>query len=379
MYALCFGGINLNKMMYWIKKEAVLCISFIFTVVSMFFVPPSKIYIHYIDFRVLCLLFCLMIVVAGLQNCGLFIVLAQKLLSGEKKLRMLFLVLVLLPFFSSMFITNDVALITFVPFTILVLKMIGRTQYIIYIVVLQTIAANLGSMTMPVGNPQNLFLYADYQISMKDFFTTMLPFTFISFVVLSIASVCVKRENIRVSFSSKETIQKPFLLIVFLFLFLLCLLSVFHILPYQILTIIVIVCIFIFEKKLLMRVDYSLLFTFVCFFTFAGNIGQIVIIREFLMHIMEKNTLVASLFASQIISNVPAAVLLSDFTQNWKQLLIGVNIGGLGTPIASLASLISLKFYLNLEEAKPISYLCIFLAANSIGLILLCTFYFFLL
>lgn len=376
MYAFSFGGIKLNQVSSWIKKEAVLCISFVFTVISMCLVPPSKVYINYIDFRVLGLLFCLMIVVAGLQSCGLFIILAQKLLLGEKKLRMLFFVLVLLPFFSSMFITNDVALITFVPFTILVLNIIGRTQYTVYIVVLQTVAANLGSMAMPVGNPQNLFLYANYQIAIKDFFSVMLPFTLFSFLLLSIASVCVKRENISVSFSSEETIQKPLQLTLFLFLFLLCLLSVFHVLSYQLLLIIIIFCVAIFEKSLFCRVDYSLLFTFVCFFIFAGNIGQIKIIREFLVSIMGKNTLLASLVASQIISNVPAAVLLSDFTQNWKQLLIGVNIGGLGTPIASLASLISFKFYLNSEQAKPIFYILVFLLTNIVGLFLLCSFYF---
>lgn len=355
----------------WGKKEAVLCISAFFAVLSMFLVSPNLGYFDYIDWRVLGLLFCLMAVVLGLQECGLFTVLAQRLLTGRKQIRLLLLILMLLPFFSAMLVTNDVALITFVPFTILVLRMIGQSKLLIRVIVIQTIAANLGSMATPIGNPQNLYLYSSYTLTASSFFTVMIPLTIISMVGLSLASVWIKQETIQVTFEQKEAIQNPKMLALYLGLFLLCLLSVFRLLSYWIVMIITVVCVFCFSRKLLLKVDYSLLFTFICFFIFAGNMGQLTMVKDFLSSLLEKNALLTSMLSSQIISNVPAAVLLSEFTQDWKSLLLGVNVGGLGTPIASLASLISLKFYLRCAEAKPIQYMGVFLLGNIIGLLIL--------
>ncbi len=355
----------------FVKKEAVLCIAFLCAVVSMFLVPPDGGYADYVDYRVLALLFCLMLVVAGLQDCGLFDLMARRLLAGEKRFRFLALALVLLPFFSSMLITNDVSLITFVPFAVLVLELTGRQAQLPYIVTLQTVAANLGSMAMPVGNPQNLFLCSRFGIPMGAFFAAVLPLTAVSLVGLVLAAGTTSGDIIRVDFKDAGGIGKPGQLKLMLLLFVLCLFSVFHVLPWPALLAVVIVAAALFARHLFPRVDYALLCTFVCFFVFSGNLGRIGAVRTFLTGLMDWNTVVTSSLASQVISNVPAAVLLSTFTEDWKGLLVGTNVGGLGTLIASLASLISFKLYIRTEGAKPMRYLGIFTLANVIGLVVL--------
>ena len=355
---------------FW-KKEPVLCIAAVCAVASMVLNPPSAAYLNYIDWRVLSLLFCLMAVVAGFQQCGVFAVLAQRLLAGERRMRFVTLTLVLLPFFVSMLVTNDVALITFVPFAILVLGLIGRTERLVYIVVLQTIAANLGSMATPVGNPQNLYLYADYELTAAQFFSVMLPLSLVSLAGLIVASLCVKPEGIKVTFAEKAEIQSPGRLGLMALLFVLCLLSVFRVLPYPALLAVVVAGMLIFDRPLFARVDYGLLATFFCFFLFAGNIGACQPVREALTQVMARNTALTSGVASQVISNVPAAVLLSGFTSDWRGLLVGTNIGGLGTPIASLASLISLKAYLKSPGARAGRYLLVFTVANVVALAIL--------
>lgn len=361
----------LKNIFGFVRREAVLSIALLCALLSMLAVPPDAAYAGYIDLRVLCLLFCLMAVVAGLQQCGLFLVLAQRLLAGRKQLRLLYLLLVLLPFFSSMLVTNDVALITFVPFTVLVLSRIGRSDALIRIVVLQTLAANLGSIATPVGNPQNLFLYSYYALPIGNFLRVMLPLAGISLLALCAAALAARHETIEVEFREWEHIVHPRLFLLFCGLFLLCLLSVVHVLHYAILTTIVTLCLLLFARRLFQRVDYALLATFVCFFIFAGNIGRIEAVREALELLTGRSAYLTGLLVSQVISNVPAAVLLSGFTDNWQGLLAGVDVGGLGTPIASLASLISLKLYLKAENASLPRFLLVFTVTNLVGLILL--------
>lgn len=361
-----------HSLWQFLRREPVLSISFVCALVSAFFVPPSAAYLDYIDLRVLCLLFCLMAVVAGLQECGLFLVLAQRLLVGERPVRLISLTLILLPFFCSMLVTNDVALITFVPFAILVLEMVGRRDLLIPIISLQTVAANLGSMATPVGNPQNLFLYAHFSLSMGDFLSLLLPLTLISLVGLAAAGLYFGGKGwISVSFPEQVRLTSPKHLALYLVLFGLCLLSVCRILPYGILTVIVIAALLLARPVLLRQVDYMLLLTFVCFFIFSGNLGQMPAVRSALGDLLARSPLLCSAAASQVISNVPAAVLLSGLTEDWKGLLAGVDVGGLGTPVASLASLISMKFYLRSREAKPLPYFLWFTAANVVGLLVL--------
>ena len=298
-----------------LRKEPVLCIAAVCAAASTLLNPPSPAYLNYIDWRVLTLLFCLMAVVAGLQECGVFAVLAQRLLAGERRMRLVSLALVLLPFFVSMVVTNDVALITFVPFAVLVLGLIGRTEYLAPLVVLQTMAANLGSM---VGNPQNLYLYADYELTAEQFFGTMLPLTLVSLAVLTAASLlCVRDEGIQVRFQEQAELRRPGRLGLMAGLFVLCLLSVFRVLPYPALLAVVAGGLLLFDRGLFRRVDYGLLATFFCFFLFAGNIGACGPVHAALASLMEGHTALTTGLTSQIISNVPAAVLLSGFTADF--------------------------------------------------------------
>ncbi len=354
-----------------IKKEAVLFISLICAVATMFFVPPDVEYIGYIDLHVLSLLLCLMAVVAGFQSCGIFRCLTYELLKRCKSGRLLGLILVLLPFFSSMLVTNDVALLVFVPFTIGLLSEMKCTKSVIPILVLQTVAANLGSMATPVGNPQNLFLYAEYNLSIAEFFSTMLPLTAVSLVALSIACIPVLPKQLPEMKLNEEKIEGPLKLVLYIILFVVCLLTVFHVLHFAIMLGIVVAVIVVIDRKVLTKPDYALLATFVCFFIVSGNLGRIDAVNVFLKNLLERSTLLTSVGASQVISNVPAAVLLSGFTDNWKELLEGVNIGGLGTPIASLASLITLKLYLRSKNAQGGKFILVFLVANIVGLAVL--------
>lgn len=362
----------------WIKKEMVLVIAGIAALLSMLFVVPSIEYMQYIDYRVLALLFCLMAVVAGLQKNGVFLVLSKKVISGVKTTRSMCYILILLCFFSSMWITNDVALITFVPFSILILNLTGQNKYLSYVIVMQSVAANLGSMLTPVGNPQNLYLYSFYHVDSIEFLKITLPFVIVSFIIISIISMFIKSESITMD---KENETKPFdekiklnksHTVVYFSLFILCLGSVLHVVDYRITLIIVLSMIGIMDKSIFAKVDYYLLLTFVCFFIFVGNIGKIDSVCMLITETIKGRELLSSILLSQIISNVPAAVLLSNFTQDTKSLILGTNIGGLGTIIASLASLISFKFYCKTENSKPLKYLGIFTVTNVLILIILC-------
>lgn len=353
------------------KKETVLCIAAVCAVLTMFFVPPDAGYMGYIDMRVLCLLLCLMAVVEGFQNCGVFRWLAFRLLEKSKNGKTLGFILVMLPFFSSMMVTNDVALLTFVPFTLMLLGQIGCQSSIIPVLVLQTVAANLGSMATQVGNPQNLYLYSAYSLSAGEFFSVTLPLTAISFVLLGAASIKALPAELPGFELERETLGDTKKLTVYAVLFLLCLLTVFRLLPYPLLTVLVLVVFAIMQPKLLKKLDIALLATFVCFFVVSGNLGRVEAVRSFLQSLLQRNTLITSAAASQVISNVPAAVLLSGFTDQWRELLEGVNIGGLGTPIASLASLITLKIYLRSKDADALKFLSVFTVVNVAGLVIL--------
>jgi len=355
----------------FVEKETVLCIAGLCAIITMFIIPPSLEYIEYIDFRVLCLLLCLMGVVAGFKNVGAFQWLTYQLLCRIHSGRVLGVALVLLPFFSSMLVTNDVALLVFVPFTLALLLQLNCERSIIPMIVLQTIAANLGSMATPVGNPQNLFLYAFYQLSAKEFFSVTLPLTVISMLCLIAAAFPILPKTLAAREIKNERITCVKELLIHVTLFAVCLLTVFRVIPYPVATVIVVGMLALVNRRLLGEIDYMLLATFICFFIISENLGRVDLVREFLQSLLGRSTLFTSVGASQIISNVPAAVLLSGFADQWRPLLAGVNIGGLGTPIASLASLISLKLYMSWSGAKVSSFLLIFTAANLIGLAIL--------
>ena len=349
-----------RKIVNFAKKETVLFAAVLLAFGSMVCVPPDMQYLSYIDYRVLALLFCLMTVMEGFKSTGFFAAVAGKLLEKVKTFRQLYLVLVFLCFFTSMWITNDVALLTFVPFTVLVLRMTGLEQEMIPVIVLQTIAANLGSMTTPVGNPQNLYLYSISGMGIGAFLQIMGPLTLISAGLIFLICLIHKDFPIRQGMLGKEIVgvRKAGENQVLAVLFFTSLLSVFRILSWQLLLLIVLVsCMgikaFCKEKYLPLEADFGLLLTFVAFFIFIGNMGRICAVREVLSQVLNGRELLISFLCSQMISNVPAAILLSGFTQEYRGLLQGVNIGGLGTLIASLASLISYKFFAAESEQTP--------------------------
>ena len=358
------------NMRRFIKKEPVLVISFAAAVISCFFIMPDREYISYIDFRVLALLFSLMSVVAGLQKSGCFEYLSQVMLKRTKTASGLCLILTLLSFFLSMFVTNDVALIMCVPFAIAALGSANQQGMIIKTVVLQTVAANLGSMAMPVGNPQNLFLFSYYNLGMGEFFSCVWPYAAISLIGIIICSLTGKRKLIDYT-SEKSTAPDKKRLIIYLFLFALCLLTVVRVVNFIITAFAVLAVMLIWDRELIKKNDYCLLLTFVCFFVFSGNLGRIEKVSSFLEMVLSKNAVLCSALSSQVISNVPAAVLLAPFTKSWRGLLIGVSIGGLGTPVASLASLISLKIYANSRNSRVLDYMKVFTVYNMAGLVLL--------
>ena len=364
----------MRKIKEFLKKETVLCIAALCAAATMLLVPPDREYLHYIDWRVLCLLLCLMAVVAGFKSLGAFDWLTYQLLRRIKSGRVLGVTLVLLPFFCSMLVTNDVALIVFVPFTLALLESLGCAGSMIPVIVLQTVAANLGSMATPVGNPQNLYLYAAYSLEAGEFFSVVLPLTLVSLAGLTVASLPVLPRALPEQKLEEARILSARRMGIYAGLFVLCLLTVFRIVPYPVTTAVVVAALFLADKKLLKEIDFMLLLTFVCFFVVSENLGRVEAVREFLQSLLEKSTLLTAVGASQVISNVPAAVLLSAFTNEWRELLAGVNIGGLGTPIASLASLITMKLYLRWPGAKIGRFLLVFTAANVAGLVILLLF-----
>jgi Na+/H+ antiporter NhaD/arsenite permease-like protein len=273
-----------------------------------------------------------------------------------------------------MLVTNDVALLVFVPFTLALLSDLGCEKHMVPVIVLQTVAANLGSMATPVGNPQNLYLYAAFGLQPGQFFSVVFPLTVLSLIVLVAASLPVLPGTLPSTDLKEARIRSLRDLVFYGILFVLCLLTVFRVIPYPVTTVIVVIALLILDRKLIREIDFMLLLTFVCFFVVSENLGRVEVIRSFLQELLAKNTLLTAVGASQIISNVPAAVLLSGFTDNWRALLSGVNIGGLGTPIASLASLITLKLYLRWPGAKISRFMLIFFAANLVGLLVLLPF-----
>ena len=341
-----------EKVMKFAKQETVLVIAILLAVFSAFFVAPSKEYLSYIDWRVLGILLSLMIIMSGLQKTGLFDAIGSRILKKTRNTRQLSLMLVSLCFFFSMLITNDVALFTFVPFAMIILKKCKQEDILIPVLVLQTIAANLGSMLTPIGNPQNLYLYNLSGMGMDEFLLVMLPYTLAAFVFLvvsvflccrkeAITEVTVEKSEKNPGNGAKNGVKNA----VYITLFLLSLLVVARIIAFEILLVLVIITVLLMDRKVLTQVDYCLLLTFIAFFIFTGNMGNIPIIRESLQQLVAGRELGVGILASQAISNVPAALLLSGFTSDYRSLLIGVNVGGLGTLIASMASLISYKLF----------------------------------
>lgn len=337
---------GVEKVRDFMKKEAVLCIAIGLAVLSVFWQPVDKNYFGYIDWNTLMLLFCLMAAMAGFQRLGIFQKIGNFLLGAVKNTRSLLLILCFLPFFFSMLITNDVALITFVPFGMIVLQMCKKERFVIPLVVLQTIAANMGSSLTPIGNPQNLYLYSQSGAAVGDFLLWMLPYTLVTGICIGLAVLFQKKEKVEYRHQKSNAVwgkKRKFYFVSYVVMFLCCLAGVSKILPPMALFFLVLVFLLVADRKILCCIDYALLGTFVAFFIFIGNLGRVPAFRDFFAGILTGHETLAGVVSSQVISNVPAALLLSGFTDKWESLVIGTNLGGLGTLIASMASLISYK------------------------------------
>ena len=351
-------------MIAWLKREKVLTISLALALLSAFFVPPDRGYADYVDLRVLGLLFSLMLLVRAFQQAGLFDLLTARLFGNVHGSRRLCLTLVLLCFFTSMVITNDVALITFVPFALLALRRCGREELAIPVVALQTVAANLGSMATPIGNPQNLYLFSAYDMSMGAFLRTMLPPAALSLLLLAAAVFLLPKGEAHMQAAAPRPLPKRDMA-VYTALFALNLLVVFRLLHWLPALLATVAGVALLGKaRLIQKVDWALLLTFVGFFIFVGNLGRIEPVRRLVSSLLQGREILVSALFSQALSNVPAAILLSGFTDNGAGLLLGVNVGGLGTLIASMASLISYKLYAAQPGARTGRYFLRFTLYN---------------
>lgn len=366
-----------SKIITFVKKNPVLTIAFFAALVTCFFVPVDKGYISYFDFKTLTCLFCVLTVVCALKNINFFYVLARKIVELFRNAKVAILALVYITFIGSMLIANDMALLTFLPLGYYVLHTTQKEKYMAFTFIMQNIAANLGGMLTPFGNPQNLYLYSKFSIPTGEFMAIMLP-PFILSVALITACCLVFVKPEKLLLPSKKIYLSPRRTGAYLVLFALSILIVFRGIPYWVGLIVIPIAIGILDYKALKSVDYGLLFTFVFFFIFSGNMSRIEAVRELFSTLLDKNTLLVSVTSCQVISNVPTAILLSQFTENYADLLVGVNIGGVGTLISSLASLITFREYNRHNNGKTLRYIGEFSLFNFSFLLILTSFMMFL-
>ncbi len=347
--------VSLAPVAEFVKKNIVLCVAAFAALFTTTVIPVDAAYAGYFDFKTLTCLFCVLAVVCALKNIRFFYILAQKIVRCFKTARLSVLALVYITFIGSMLIANDMALLTFLPLGYFVLHSTGKEKYMSFTFIMQNIAANLGGMLTPFGNPQNLYLYTKFAIPTGEFVSIMLlPFLLAVALITVCCLIFVKSEPLTVADS--EAKLPPKRTAAYLLLFVYAIAIVFRGIPYWTGLIVIPLVLFFLDRKALKDVDYPLLLTFVFFFIFAGNMARIPVVRRLFSMLMEKNTLLFSVLSCQVISNVPSAILLSQFTGNYPALLVGVNIGGAGTLIASLASLITFREYLKHNPTKTASY-----------------------
>jgi Na+/H+ antiporter NhaD/arsenite permease-like protein len=354
----------------FVKRNAVMFIAFLAALVTSFVIPIDEAYFNYFDYKTLTCLFCVLAVVCALKNINFFYILARKIVHRFNTARICILALVYITFIGSMLIANDMALMTFLPLGYFVLTTTENQKYMAFTFIMQNIAANLGGMLTPFGNPQNLYLYSKFNIPNLEFMSIMfIPFIASVAIITLCCIVFVKPEKLKLD--DIKLILDPVRTVVYLLLFALSIAIVFRGIPYVVGLVVIPLALLVLDRKALKMVDYPLLFTFVFFFVFAGNMSRIDFVREFFSSLLDKNTLLFSILSCQFISNVPSAILLSQFTSNYADLLVGVNIGGVGTLISSLASLITFREYTRIYPEKTRYYLVMFSTFNFSFLILL--------
>ena len=345
------------------KSNIVMTVALLAAAVTSCLVPPDKNYIGYFDFKTLTCLFCVLAVVCALKNIRFFYILARKIVEVCGNIRSCVLMLVYITFIGSMLIANDMALLTFLPLGYYVLSATKQEKYMEVTFILQNIAANLGGMLTPFGNPQNLYLYSFFKIDNLEFMGIMAPCFVVAIILITVCClVFVKPE--KVLLQKQRVNLPPTKTVIYLILFIYSILIVFRSIPYWTGLIVIPLFLIFMDRDALKAVDYPLLLTFVFFFIFAGNMARIEVVRTAFSFLLSKSTLLFSVLSCQVISNVPSAVLLSQFTNNYADLLVGVNIGGAGTLIASLASLITFREYAKHNPTKFKHYIITFSLFN---------------
>ena len=357
----------------FLRKNTVLVIAAVLAAATMIAVPPDAVYLTYFDLKTLTCLFCTLAVVCALRNVSFFTILAQKIVKIAGNTRTAVLALVYITFLGSMLIANDMALLTFLPLGYFVLSAANKEKYMAFTFIMQNISANLGGMLTPFGNPQNLYLYTKFHISNGTFIRIMLPPFLFAVLLITVCCFLIPKENL-VILKKTDAKLPPKRTALYLALFIFTILMVFRTIPYYTGLLIVTLILLIADRSALRKVDYPLLLTFAAFFIFAGNMSRIDAVRELFTALLQKNTLLVSIASCQVISNVPSAILLSQFTQNYAALLMGVNVGGVGTLISSLASLITFRSYTAHYRQKTAHYLGLFTLLNFAFLILLTAF-----
>ena len=355
--------LTLRPVLDFFKNNVVMTVALAAALVTSMIVGVDAEYLGYFDLKTLTCLFCVLAVVCALKNVRFFYSIAEKIVEKTKSARLSVLALVYITFIGSMLIANDMALLTFLPLGYFVLTTGKCEKYMAHTFILQNIAANLGGMLTPFGNPQNLYLYSHFDIPTLEFMGIMLVPFLISIVLITLCCfVFIRPEPLSLT-TSGATLQKK-RTAMYLVLFALSILIVFKGIPYGIGLVIIPAVLLFADKKALRMVDYPLLLTFVFFFIFAGNMARIDAVRSLFSMLMEKSALITSTVSCQLISNVPSSILLSQFTDNYRELLVGVNIGGAGTLIASLASLITFREYTAHNPEKTGYYLRLFSLYN---------------
>jgi len=346
----------------FLRKNIVFVISFLAAAVSAALVPPDKEYIEYFDFKTLNCLFCVLAVVSALRNIRFFKVLSRKIAALFRNTRLAVIGLVYITLVGSMLFANDMALIAFLPLSYFVLTETGKQKYTAFTFIMQNFAANLGGMLTPLGNPQNLYLYSKYSIPTGEFMRIMLPYFLLSVALITLCCLFIKPEPLTIPEESEKLPAAR--TAVYLILFALAIAAVFNAVSYYVGFVIITAALLFLDKKALREVDYPLMLTFVCFFIFSGNMARIEGVRNFFGALLEKSTLISTVLSCQVISNVPTAILFSQFSDNYRELLIGVNVGGAGTLVASLASLITYQEYVKSKTGKAGRYMLLFTLYN---------------
>ncbi len=334
----------MNKVLKFFKNNIIFTIVVVIAAISCFFVPFDKGYLDYFEWNTLACIFLLLLIIAGFANIQFFEKVARIIVKRFKNTRSVIMCLIFVTYVSALINANDMSLLTFLPLAYIVLKYTNNQRYIAFTFIMQNIASNLGGMLVPTGNPQNLYIFSFYKMSLWEFLKIMALPTLMALVLIVIVCMFVKKEPLTYvdNTNNKLNVKKS---IIYGVLYLITLLVVLRVIPWWIAMIVIVIAMAICDWKSFLMVDYTVPLTFVCFFIFSGNMARIPAITNLMESFVDKYTYLTAYISCNLISNVPTAVLLSKFTNNYAHLLVSVNVASLGIIFSSLSGVIALKEY----------------------------------